>query len=141
VKAKTFYIEPEFDFKLITIVSSLKDYRTCWLLNNTLKISFLRMPELEVPLTKKNKTAFFNLFEYYDHLDKMKYNLISNKDNGDMLLPELKTIDYIIKLEGDLDTAELKQEEWIATLKTIPFIEAVFAAEPEELKSRNNLIF
>jgi hypothetical protein len=138
--SKTILIcEPEYDFEIISLVSSVKDYRLCWLLNTHLRFDFIRIENLVVPQQKKKAKGYFNVFAFYDDADKMDYFLMENKENGNFLLPELKTVDYILKLEGVL--AEEKKEELLNELKQVPYVEAVFSNSLGELKNKANLLF
>jgi len=131
--------EPEYEFEVISIVSSMKDYRLCWLINKHLGIEFARTDDLEIPQPRSKKTGCFARYVLKDEVEKMDYFLMANKDNGIFLLPELKTVDYIIKLEGYLK--EEVKEQWLQELKQIPFLEAVFGNPLHELKSKDNLLF
>jgi shikimate kinase len=131
--------EPEFDFEVISLVSSVKDYRLCWLLNTQLNMDFTRVDDLIIQQTKRKGRNFFTTYGYYDEINKMNYFLITNKFEGNLLLPELKTVDYILKLEGFLATE--KKEELLDELKHISYLEAVFGNQINELKNKANLLF
>jgi hypothetical protein len=131
--------EPEYEFEVISIVTSLKDYRLCWLLNKHLRLDFFRMDDLAVPLPRKKKNGYFTRYAFNDEVEKMNYALLANKSEGNLLLPELKTVDYILKMEGYLK--EEKKEQFMETLKQAPFLEAVFGNALSELKSKDNLLF
>jgi hypothetical protein len=55
------------------------------------------------------------------------------------LLPELKKVDYFLKIESDED--DVKITDIIKKLKTIKSLSTVYAIDTETIKSKNNLIF
>jgi hypothetical protein len=55
------------------------------------------------------------------------------------LIPELKEVDYFLKIEGDEDTMD--SNKIIKTLLGNPKIMAAYEVDINKLKSRNNLIF
>jgi hypothetical protein len=131
--------EPEYDFEVISIVSPLKNYRLCWLLNNALNFDFSLYQELEVQWPRKKKTGYFSMYHYYDDIDKMNYYLIANKSDGLLLLGELKNVDYLLKLQGFL-ASELKADI-LEAIKKISLVDAVFNTQLSELKNKELLLF
>ncbi len=55
------------------------------------------------------------------------------------LLPELKKVDYFLKIESDED--DVKITDIIKKLKTIKSLSTVYVVDTETIKSKNNLIF
>lgn len=132
-------VDFDFEFSLICIISSLKDYRLCWAINRALNIELAREEEeLKISNEKKRLEAYFNQFHYEDEINFLHYHLLANKSAGAFLLPELKQVDYLLMLRGD--AAEDAKEEILLQLKNLPGIEALFAANPAELRSKENLI-
>lgn len=132
-------VDFDFDFPLIGISSSLKDYRLCWQINRALNIELCRQKDLLVSNEKKRQEAYFNLFQFEDAIDFLRYFLIANKSAGSLFIPELKQADFFMMLRGDAakETALVVMEK----LKSLPGIEAVFETNPAKLCSRQNLIF
>jgi hypothetical protein len=131
-------VDFDFEFSLICLISSLKDYRLCWHINRLLSIQLARQNDLEVTNMKKRQVSYFNQFHFVDEINFLHYSLIGNKSSGAYLLPELKQVDYLLMLRGDAageTTAEIVQQ-----LKTLAGIEALFEANPAELRSKQNLI-
>jgi len=139
VAKSVFTLDYDYDFEVISVVSSVKEYRLCLVLNNLFGFDMYRLPDLEIQLKKKETPAIFNIFHHYDDIDKMNYYLIGNKFESELLLPELKMVDYVLKLEG-FKAAEIK-EEMITKLKTAAPIQAVFNTSLDSLKDKTNLLF
>ena len=55
------------------------------------------------------------------------------------LLPELKKVDYFLKIENNFNTFE--KEEILQKLNKIDRITTVYEVIPDTIKSKNNLIF
>ena len=134
-----FTLDYDYDFEVISIVSSVKEYRLCLVLNNLFGFDMYPLPDLEVQLKRKKNTAIFHIFHHYDDIDKMNYYLIGNKFESELLLPQLKMVDYVLKLEG-FKAAEIKAE-MIVKLKNATQIQAVLDTQLNSLKDKTNLLF
>lgn len=132
------HVDFDFEFSLICIISSLKDYRLCWAINRLLNIALVRQEDFKVTNEKKQVEAYFNLFQYADEINCLQYSLLANKSAGVYLLPELKRADYLLMLRGD--ESENAKTESLQQLKNLAGVEALFAVNPAELRSKENLL-
>lgn len=135
----TLSLDYDFDFKLIAIVSPLKDYRLCWFLNKSLTINFSKAEDLSINDKKKNLLSNFSTFEYQDELNKITYRLIANKSGGNQLLKSMKQADYLLMLDGsygDLNLSSIKEQ-----LSEIQDVQTVFEIDPNNLKEKDYFIF
>jgi hypothetical protein len=123
------------DFKILAIVSTLKDYRLCWFLNQTMQWNLTRVEDLEL---RDGTGGGFSHFLYADESEKSLYHLVSNKNGTDFLVPELKTNDFFLLVKGHCPPATF--DHFQETLRTISQVQAVFSIEPKSLSSVNNLI-
>jgi hypothetical protein len=150
----------EIDYDLIAIHSVLEDYRLAYFINQKLPIILSRSND-EIGVTIKEGEAFFLKYIYNDLKNDIVWSLISNKNeivikknsSGQnlflnaaveiatkvYLLPELKKVDYFLKIKNNQDTFDI--EQIIKTINTIERISTVYAVIPEKIKSKNNLIF
>lgn len=150
----------EVDYDLIAIHSSLEDYRLAYFLNQKLPVTLSKSKE-EIGVTIKEGEALFQKFVYDDCHNDMFWSLIPNKNeiivskkstgqnlfldtNVEIatkvyLLPELKKVDYFLKIENNRNTLDLG--EMVRNIKSINRISTVYAVIPENIKSKNNLIF
>lgn len=150
----------EIDYDLIAIHSVLEDYRLAYFINQKLPIILSRSKD-EIGVTVKEGEAFFLKYIYNDLKNDIVWSLISNKNeivikknsSGQnlflntaveiatkvYLLPELKKVDYFLKIKNNQDTFDI--EQIIKTINTIERISTVYAVIPEKIKSKNNLIF
>lgn len=150
----------EVDYDLIAIHSSLEDYRLSYFLNQKLAINLSKNSE-EIGVTVQEGEALFPKFVFDDHANDILWSLVCNKNevvvrktstgqnlflntNVEIatkvyLLPELKKVDYFLKIENNIDTINI--DSIIAEIKTINRISTVYTIIPEKIRSKNNLIF
>lgn len=147
------------DYELIAIHSSLEDHRLAYFMNRELSILLEKNPK-DIGIKVKEGESFFSRF-IFDDVDKdLTWNLIQNKNTialarqntvslfeetgldvstSVFLLPELKTVDYIIKIENTCDDFALN--DLIDKLLSIRQITTAYKIDHQKLKSKNNLIF
>ena len=150
----------EIDYHLIAIHTSLEDYRLAYFINQKLPIN-LGKSKNEIQINIKEGETKFSRFYYHDVEKEITWNLIQNKsevvqqknDNSQglfsninievstkvYLLPELKKVDYFLKIENTDKTMDMSKIQSI--LNTIENITTVYSVETNKIKSKNNLIF
>ncbi|MCC6384744.1 MAG: IPExxxVDY family protein [Bacteroidia bacterium] len=128
--------DPEFDFSLLAILSSLKDYRMCFEISNTVKIKFKRQPDLELKDARHNRSEY-SYFCYCNSKSGEEMTLIVNKGSNGVLIPEKKSIDYFLLIRNvDSETID----EIISRIKEIENVNGVYKLDPSEIKSAENLL-
>ncbi len=98
-----------------------------------------RMNDIEIVNRKKHKTAIFNLYRYENDLDKWLVHFVSNKHQGEFLIPDLKQVDFFLVIRGGID--EQRKENILLSLKNIPVCQMILNVEYASLKAPENLIF
>lgn len=148
----------EVDYELVAIHTSLEDYRLAYFLNQKLPILLSRSKN-EIQITVKEGESHFSRYIFEEIENDSYWNLIQNKNevivqkkdnqqnlfaNTSMevstkvyLLPELKKVDYFLKIEN----VEVDIEEITTKINTIDRISAVYKVDNDQIKSKNNLIF
>ena len=149
----------EIDYYLIAIHTPLEDYRLAYFINQHLPIN-LSKSNAEILIRIKQGETQFSRFHFEDEDNFTSWNLIQNKNEvlgkkdivvQDLfsnntqevatkvfLLPELKKVDYFLKIESD---SNLQTTNVIKKLKKIKSLTTVYLVETETIKSKNNLIF
>ena len=149
----------EIDYHLIAIHTTLEDYRLAYFINQHLPVNLSKSNE-EILISIKEGETQFSRFYFDDEDNFVSWNLIQNKNevvgqneiiNQDLfsnssqvvatkvfLLPELKKVDYFLKIESDDD---LDLSGIVKKLKSIKSLSTVYVVETENIKSKNNLIF
>jgi hypothetical protein len=127
-------VEYDFDFCLIGIVCSEKDFRLCWMLNNQLG---LKLAKMEDHTSGSGKHA---LFSFPDEALMREHYLVGNKtDTGKLLLEEHQHTDYFIIIKGEITDEEKKY--FAEQIKKLSSVSASYMIDADTLKSKQNLIF
>ncbi len=80
------------DTKLLGIVTTVKDYRFCWNLNNMLELNFRINHDIEINLKRKKRQYFFSVYEYHEPNSALcHYYIYNNYMMGSIFYPSLKT--------------------------------------------------
>ena len=142
------------DFELLAIHTNLKDFKLSFLINLKLNVLLAKNDD-EISIKSNDGTGQFSRFSYDDLKQDVTWELIKNQTNFNSnkqnvgffkedsitmnLIPELKTVDYLLKI----DNVEpgFNCEQIIHNISTISNISTVYKVETEHLKSINNLIF
>lgn len=150
----------EVDYSLIAIHTSLEDYRLAFLLNQKLPI-LLSKNKNEVHININEGETHFSRFTYEDLRKDIFWNLVQNKkvisineseksnnlfydlpfevSKKVYLLPELKKVDYFLKIEN-IDVF-FNTNDIINIINKIDWISTGYKVETSQIKSKNNLIF
>jgi arabinogalactan endo-1,4-beta-galactosidase len=67
------------------------------------------------------------------------YYLFGNRNGSVNLIPEQKQTDYFLKIQTEAEFIDLP--ELVQKIKELPSVLAAFSINPEQLKSKENLIF
>lgn len=126
--------------KLLGIVTTVKDYRFCWNLNNMLGINFRINHDFEIKLERKGRQYFFSVYEYHEPNSTLCHYLYNNLHDGEYLLPEFKNLDFLWLMKNDTIT-----EEYLRQIKTmllaLPEVQLTTELTNEKIKNKEYLIF
>ncbi len=131
--------EIDFDFVLIAITTSLKDYRICYLINKSLNFNFVRANDLSVDIYQGAEPVLFSLFHYQWETTETDFYFIGNKGSDGYLVPEIRSADYFIMIRNYIDDDDL--DSLVSTINKIPEVVAAVKIDPKKIKSRENLLF
>lgn len=132
-------VDYDYDFRLIGISCHAKDYRLCWSLNNQLEIQLEKVHrENAASGLKKNGIAIESLYSYFDEESHSNYQLLYNKHNNNLLLPEQKLADFLLIIDQMNDETF---ENLLKKIKEIDLVNTAFVIDVNTLKSKENLIF
>ncbi len=123
------------------LVSSAKDFRLSWMINNHLGFRLEKSGQINIPTGEqadglKNQQSMFSEEEHEPLLPKeysvnpvyfyayelfyTKVYLLVNQGSLKWLVPDLKTMDYFLVIKGPMPTSELKN--MLKQLKGIPVV-------------------
>jgi hypothetical protein len=137
-----FDVEPDYDFELLALVSSVKEYTIAWHLNKVMEVDFYKTEDIEVPHLREPTKYISNLSFCTEYTT---YRLVRNKmysaqgDGSGFVLPEFKNFDYLLKIEGEAcsEVANGLPEQ----LKYLPCVQYFERLKIHHLKSKDNLLF
>jgi len=138
-KLEVFY---EYDFQLIGLVCSLKEYKLAWLLNKELDVKLIKQPDIAFEFLNLGTFAISN---FIFTTENGTLRLLKNKAyeyehvKSPFLIPELKEYDYFLKLESM--EVHLPSERILEILKNVKQIIFIKDLAINDLKSKENLIF
>ncbi len=130
------------DYLLIGIVSACKDYKLAWLLNQILKINFVKQKPIEF---EHQDEQIFWLHHFIFHTTNGYLRLLPNKCEKSSsqafayLLPEYRKFDFFLQIDDkglSFDTKSI-----IANLKNVDFIQYLIEIEPIKQRVRETLMF
>ena len=128
-----------FNFYLIGISSHYHDYRVCWAINKLLSFNLERSEnEILIQGKKGDDVMAFPAFYFLCPENEILFELISNRNEDGYLIPEMKQADYFLKFDDFYDDSVL---ELIKKLRGISMINMAFKVDPENLRSKYNLIY
>lgn len=141
-KKTRLFVPYEYEFDLIGVSTTVKEYKLAWAINNVLGIRLVKDKDVEMDF--KNDT-FVVISNFIYETENSVFRLLRNRsfDQGagsqSFLVPELKDFDYMVLISGFEDTFSI--EEVTHQLKALPEIEFLQRINISQLKSKENLIF
>lgn len=132
--------EYPIDFDLIGIVSSAKEYKLAWHLNQLNFFHLVKEDDIKIEFADNKLIRISNLAE---ETDFSKVYLLRNKlvaaNSNQFLLPELQQFDYLIKLSNQ--AMENWTDSLLLKLKEIPVIDFALKIDIAKIKMKDNLLF
>ncbi|MFD1062704.1 IPExxxVDY family protein [Winogradskyella litorisediminis] len=144
-------------YALIAIHCGLEDYRLAYMVNKYFGINLTRKDkDLDLNYTSSS----FAVYEWYNEANDVTWNLIANickKEEESLsssgvlfaddkkitktynLLPELKKVDFFIKISNDRQ--RLNEKLIITKLQSIPQVITSYEVDLSKIKSKEHLIF
>ena len=130
-------IEEDYDFILIGISCHTKDYRLCGAINKTLYIDLIRTGDLEI--SKKGEVSIYSFYEFLDNDNYLEYYLVSNLASNGYLIAEQKKVDFFLLVKGSTSIDLAKHI--ICKINSLSLVLTSFNIDPNQLKSKQNLLF
>ncbi|MGM0532107.1 MAG: IPExxxVDY family protein [Bacteroidota bacterium] len=135
-KLQSFYPE---DFQIVCIASHQNDYRLSWALNQQLNIRLQKDHDLSIEDKQYDANQQFTKYCYEAGNQTARYFLIANKNSCGFLLPDMKNIDFLLKIEGEISEGDLSS--MIKEIRKIDFVIIAFKLENLREKHKKKLIF
>jgi len=154
IKKHTLKAEIDHDYFLIAIKSVLEDYRLAYYLNKKFNLQFKKE---DFSLNFNHRAGNFSVFGFKSPITNSYWSLILNQQtveqkvseqtvslfeeitNTYILIPEEKKVDYFLKIEHQYSPEE--KEDFIKSINTIHRVITSYEVNPNDLKSKDLLIF
>jgi hypothetical protein len=131
-------VDNNIHFRLLGISCHENDYRLVWAINTQLKWNFVKTANLVIHNQKLKSDLEFSRFTFSDENRYITYHLISNICPDGFLFSEIKNIDFLLQVNGEITEAEMR--EFRSKLKAVKVISATFILHPEKLKGLNQIL-
>jgi hypothetical protein len=142
MKTNKLVVDFDYNFKMIGIISSAKEYKLAWSINQILKIHLIKSDDINLQFHNDCNilVSTYLYFTEYSQLRLLKNKSIEFSNIAKpYLIPELKDYDYFIHI---IDEGCIFDEEWMKDqLQTSSAVQYVKVIDVSELKSKDNLIF
>ena len=132
----------DFEFDLIALNTTVKEYKLAWALNRDLQLNLAKKDNISIDFSRGKALSISN---YYCSTEYQEFRLLRNRSDefdaqyNAYLIPELKNFDYFLMVADDSSTFEINP--FISTIKQIPFVQFAVSVDTAALKSKDNLIF
>lgn len=111
----------------------------CWLVNTSLELQLSKCDSPLMQYHKANEMSEHTVYEGENLYWKTTLHLIQNRASDyHFLVPEKKSVDFLLRLKNPKDTYT---QEVVQRLNAQQLILTAFRINPEDLKSKTNLIF
>jgi hypothetical protein len=141
MKTTKLILSYEFDFFLIGLTASVKEYKLAWALNNRLQIDLTKNMDLTIE-TNNGKLTFLNyLFETEHCIFRLLKNKSIHEGAGTraFLAPELSHYDFFFLMEGT--HGDWSDIHLTSLLREIPQVQLATRIEVDKIKSKENFLF
>ena len=128
------------DTRLLGIMAPIRDYQLCWNLNNMMGMDFRINNDIEIQLSKKKRNYFFAVYEFCEPTGSLSHFVYNNRFDGEYLLPELRHLDFLWLMKGDLVTEESLLLT-INSIKEINGVQLVIELTNEKIRNKEHLVF
>lgn len=121
------------NYQMYGLVSSMKDYRLAFFINNELGLDLKKYEDFQ-PMPQGGSYSWF----CHRHTGELtSYYLFGNHHEKEKLIPIQKSLDYFFLIKAGNNK---KAEELISKLRTIVNINGVFLLEMNKIKDMNTYI-
>ncbi|MEN8248045.1 MAG: IPExxxVDY family protein [Bacteroidota bacterium] len=132
-------IDHEIEDSIIGLVTTLKDYKLAWHINQVFKIDLVMQQPLILEFLKGADLEI----TYFAYVSEFKqFKLVKNKsleENTGHLIPELINFDYFLMVNGEEEI--ISNDSVIQGLHKIEGIEYFQLIDVSILKSKDNFLF
>lgn len=130
--------DEDYDFVLIGIVTSHRDYRVTRDVNLALGITLERVDDYLVFEKKRGWEIGFPHFKFVNEQED-QYYILGNKSENGLLIPEQRQMDFFLLVKAGM--SDIDRSALVKSLKGVDLFQAVFPIDVAGLRSKENLLF
>ncbi|MCF8225677.1 MAG: IPExxxVDY family protein [Bacteroidales bacterium] len=130
-------VSMEQNYCLLGIVSDEPDYKLCWLMNNGIQTSFVKVDDLVVYNKKLDAGQSHSLFYFENENTMLTYRFIKNLADHGYFISNLRNIDYLLHIQGDIIHHEI--EELIKALNALKSIRMCVPVDLHKISEKERL--
>jgi hypothetical protein len=125
------------DYCLLGVMSDEPDYRLCWIINRVIGTDFTRQDDQVLYHRKLESEQTFSVFSYRDEEALLTYRIIRNRVPEGFFLDELKNLDYLIHIQGEIDPDKIRQ--FMQQVAAIPEVRMCLPVELARIRNQERL--
>ncbi len=126
------------DYCLLGMVSDEPDYKLCWLINQSLGTDLLKLDDLELFHKRLGKDLAFSIFAFQDEESLLTYRIIKNRAEEGYFLDELKNLDYLVHIQGEINAK--KMNSFIRGATAIPEVRLCVPVDLKKIRNQERLL-
>lgn len=125
------------EYRMVAVVSNMRDYRLTFSLNQALDMDFIRYDDLAY--TRSGSImCLYPWFCYQDRQVLTSFYLIGNKHMGGSLIPSVKNADFILLIKNMMDPEKIK--DCLSKIRSIPNIVTAMEVPLDSVKDLEALL-
>lgn len=138
VKKHKLEVAIDEDFCLLGVVADQADYRLCLLINRALQFNLIKQEDLSLYHKKLDLEQEFSFFEYFDEEALLTYRVIRNRSENGYFLDELKNLDYLIHIQGEIMEEQINS--FFRRTLAIPDVRMCVPVDLSKLRNKERLL-
>ncbi len=128
----------EEDYCLLGLVSDEPDYRLCWMINQHLGLDFRKTDDLVLMHKKLGLEQQFSIFTCEQERTMITYRIIRNQAETGYFLEELKNLDYLIHIQGDIISTQI--DLFLKATNALTAVRFCVPVDLQNIKNRERLL-
>ena len=126
------------DFCLLGMVADEPDYKLCWLINRAFATNFIRLDDLILYNRKHKADQQFSIFSFTDEDAQLTYRIINNRANEGHFLDEVKNLDYLVHIQGEIYPEKISS--FLQGANSIPEVRMCVPVELAKIRNLERLL-
>lgn len=137
-KKKYLELSEEWEFQMIGIASTMRDFRLAYYLNKMVFLNLAKNEDLPAEIPGSADPVPFSFYQWEENETGLCFYLISNKRQNSWLIPEQKQADFFLLIKGGFSQESYKR--FISTIRQIPNVITAFKINRKSDKKIGNFL-